>query len=81
MNFNSLEEHKILGKPSPQKKSILKDIYLHGPPSSPHNEDIKKDILASCLTPSLLPKIRISENFLGGFNKANFTINSYGNII
>ena len=49
------------------KKSILWDIgfiYLD-PLPPPHNKDIKnKDILASCLTPSLLPKIRTYEQFI-----------------
>ena len=52
-------------------------IYLPWPPPSPHNKDIKnKDIFASCLTPSLLPK---DIWFLGGVTEEKISVYSIEN--
>ena len=56
-------------------KGIFKDIWFIclDPLPLPHNKDMKnKVILASCLTPSLLPKIRTYEPFVFGFKKPDF---------
>ena len=60
-------------KGSHQKKKCVKKeivlIYLYPLPPPPNKEIKNKEILVSFVTPSLLPKIRTSGIFQGGFQK------------
>ena len=77
-NIDHIDSHKESHK---KRESILKYIgfiYLD-PLPPPHNKDINnKDILASCLTPSLLPELRTSE-FFGGVTEDTIRVDSIEN--
>ena len=72
--FKRFQNFPGKGKPS-IKKCLNKEIvliYLDPLPPSPNKEIKNKEIFVPFLTPSLLPKIRKSDIFLGVFKKQNF---------